>query len=103
MRVKIHETRSGTILADASDDKVAKIEGNWYIDPSAVSDKLEMTKHEYTCPYKGTCFYADYVDGDTRVANVAWVYANPKSGWEHIKGRYGFYAGQRANTRDEVE
>jgi hypothetical protein len=30
------------------------------------------------------------------------VYGDPKPGWEQIKGKYGFYSGERSNTRDEV-
>ena len=102
MRVRIYEQRTGALLADASDDQVAKVEGNWYIDRSAVSKKLVMSSHDYTCPYKGKCHYADYVDDPTRAIDVAWVYDDPKPGWEHIKGKYGFYAGAMRNTRDEV-
>jgi uncharacterized protein (DUF427 family) len=102
MRVKIFEQRTGALLADASGDQVAKVEGNWYIDGSAVSKNLQMSSHDYTCPYKGTCHYADYVDGETRAIDVAWVYGDPKPGWEHIKGKYGFYAAAMKNTRAEV-
>ncbi|HTC31662.1 MAG TPA: DUF427 domain-containing protein [Candidatus Acidoferrum sp.] len=102
MRVRIYEQRTGALLADASGDQVIKSEGNWYVDAAAVSKKLQMSSHDYTCPYKGKCYYADYVDGPIRAIDVAWVYGDPKSGWEQIKGRYGFYAGERSNTRDEV-
>jgi uncharacterized protein (DUF427 family) len=102
MRVRIIEKSTGKVLADASGDRVQKVEGNWYFDPSAVSNDLQMSSHDYTCPYKGKCYYADFVDTPRRVIDVAWVYGSPKSGWEHIKGKYGFYAGDRAATRDEV-
>ena len=102
MRVRIIEKTTGALLADAADGQAQKVEGNWYVDPAAVSSKLALTQHDYTCPYKGTCHYADYVDGMTKVPDIAWVYGEPKSGWEHIKGRYGFYAGDTRKTRDEV-
>lgn len=102
MRVKIIEKSTGTVLADASGDQVHKIEGNWYVDASAVSPSLQMSSHDYTCPYKGKCYYADFVAEPRRVFDVAWVYGDPKPGWEHIKGKYGFYAGDAKNTRDEV-
>ena len=61
---------------------------------------------EYVCPYKGRCFYVDYVSGETRVPRVAWVYDDVKPGWEHIRGKYGFYAGETAakfgKTKDTV-
>lgn len=106
MRVTITEKSSGAVLADARDAQVHKAEGNWYLDPSSVdATKLEVTTHDYTCPYKGTCHYVDYVDGATRVPRVAWVYANPKDGWDAIKGRYGFYSGAMpaSKTDDRVE
>jgi uncharacterized protein (DUF427 family) len=102
MRVRIIEKRTGAVLAEATGDHVAKVEGNWYFDASTVSKKLQLSSHDYTCPYKGKCYYADYYDEPTRVIDVAWVYGDPKPGWEHIKGKYGFYAGDMRNTRDEV-
>ena len=102
MHVRIIDKSTGEVLADARDGQVQKIEGNWYIDPAAVSAKLTMTQHDYTCPYKGTCYYADLVNGDRRIPDIAWVYGSPKPGWEHIKGRFGFYAGDAKKTRDEV-
>jgi len=98
MRVVITEKSSGNVIADAREAAVQKVEGNWYVDGSAVDrSHLETTAHDYTCPYKGRCFYVDYVDGEKRVARVAWIYDNPKDGWEHIKGKYGFYAGEAAD------
>lgn len=102
MRVKIVEKSTGQIIADASGDQVQKVEGNWYIDAAAVSKNLQMSSHDYTCPYKGKCYYADYYDEPRRVIDIAWVYGDPKPGWEHIKGKYGFYAGDAKKTRDEV-
>ncbi len=102
MRVRIIEKSTGEVLADAREGQVQKVEGNWYFDPSTVNPKLQLTQHDYTCPYKGTCYYADFVNGSERVPDIAWVYGEPKSGWEHIKGRFGFYAGDAKKTREEV-
>ena len=33
-------------------------------------------------------------------SHVAWVYPEPKAGYEQIKGRYGFYAGKRGGTEE---
>ena len=97
MRVIIKDKASGSVLADASGEQALQAEGNWYITPEAVDrTRLQMTAQTYVCPYKGTCFYADIVEGERRVERVAWVYADPKEGWAHIKGRYGFYAGESA-------
>lgn len=102
MRVRIIEKSTGAVLADGRDGQVQKVEGNWYFDASAVSEKLQMSSHDYTCPYKGKCYYADFVDDPRRVADVAWVYGDPKDGWEHIKGKYGFYDGEMRNTKADV-
>ena len=106
-RLRIAETSSGTQIVDAGPDQFAEVEGNWYVHPGAVdSAHLEVTGHEYVCPYKGRCFYVDFVDGDKRVPRVAWVYDNPKDGWEHIKGKYGFYsrdvAAKLGKTKDTL-
>jgi uncharacterized protein (DUF427 family) len=105
MSVTIRERTSGTTLAQAEvGDSLAKYEGNWYFDPSAVqTDRLRVTDRTYTCPYKGTCNWVDFVgpDGST-VRDVAWVYPHVKLGHELIQGRYGFYAGTRGATAEDV-
>jgi uncharacterized protein (DUF427 family) len=104
MKITICETASGTTLASAEvGAKLAKYEGNWYFDPSAVSgDALSVTDRTYTCPIKGTCNWVDYTGPDGRtVKDVAWVYPAVKAGHELIMGRYGFYAGKRGGTREE--
>lgn len=103
-RLIIREARSGYRLADAAPGQFQQVEGNWYVDPSAVDQKvLRLTEHEYHCPYKGRCFYVDYDDGMRRVMRVAWVYDDPKPGWEHIKGKYGFYSGAVAAKIDKTK
>ena len=102
----IRDARSGRAIAEARADQYQKVEGNWYVDPAAVERRvLKTTAHEYHCPYKGRCFYVDFEDGNDRTERVAWIYDDPKPGWEHIKGQYGFYAGETAakfgETRDE--
>ena len=67
---------------------------------------LKMTSHEYHYPYNGRCHYVDFDDGTNRVPPVAWVYDEVKADWEHIRGKFGFYAGSTARkfgkTLDEV-
>jgi uncharacterized protein (DUF427 family) len=106
MSVTIRERESGTALAQADvGPDLAKYESNWYFDPSAVqTDVLRVTERTYTCPYKGTCNWVDYVGPDGRtVPDVAWVYPQVKAGHELIQGRYGFYAGSRNATKEESE
>ena len=95
--LEIREARSGRPFVHAEPGAYQEIEGNWYVAPDAVDKRvLRITKHEYHCPYKGRCFYVDYDDGLIRVERVAWIYDDPKLGWDHIKGHYGFYAGATA-------
>ncbi len=104
MSITIREKNSGATLAEAEvGPGLAKYEGNWYFDPSTVrADVLKVTSRTYTCPIKGTCNWVDYVGPDgTIVKDVAWVYPEVKSGHEVIRGRYGFYAGNRGATREE--
>jgi uncharacterized protein (DUF427 family) len=104
MSITIKHKDSGTSLASAEPGAgVDKYEGNWYFSPETViSDALKLTERTYTCPYKGTCHWVDFVGPDGRtVKDVAWVYAAPKPGHEIIKGRYGFYAGSRGATVEE--
>jgi uncharacterized protein (DUF427 family) len=104
MSVTIRERESGAALAQAEvGPDLAKYEGNWYFAPTAVQvDALRITERTYTCPYKGTCNWVDYVGLDGRtVHDVAWVYPQVKPGHEVIQGRYGFYAGSRNATKEE--
>lgn len=103
MSVTIRERESGIALAEAEVGPVTNYEGNWYFTPTAVNaDVLHLTERTYTCPYKGTCNWVDYVGPDGRtVRDVAWVYPKVKPGHEVIEGCYGFYAGSRNATREE--
>jgi uncharacterized protein (DUF427 family) len=104
MGITIRETETGTALAEAEvGPKLAKYEGNWYFEPTAVhTDVLSVTERTYTCPIKGTCNWVDYIGPDgLTVKDVAWVYPEVKAGHELIKGRDGFYAGNRGGTREE--
>jgi uncharacterized protein (DUF427 family) len=104
MSITIRERTSGTELAQAElGPNLVKYEGNWYFEPAAVrTDRLRVTERTYTCPYKGTCNWVDYIGTDgTSVRDVAWVYPTVKAGHELIQGRYGFYAGNRGATREQ--
>ncbi len=104
MSVTIREQESGVPLAQAEvGPGLTKYEGNWYFDPMNVeAELLRVTERTYTCPYKGTCNWVDFVGPDGRtVRDVAWVYPKVKPGHEVIEGRYGFYAGSRNGTTEE--
>jgi uncharacterized protein (DUF427 family) len=100
----IRESKSGTVLAQGEEGaEVAGYEGNLYFAPGAVNQEaLRVTERTYTCPYKGTCNWVDYVGAEgSTVPDVAWIYPRVKPGHEVIEGRYGFYAGGRGATRQE--
>ena len=105
MSISIVEKKSGVVLAkgEAGSPSVLKFEGNLYFSPDAINAKnLKVTARTYTCPYKGTCNWVDFVsDSGETAKDVAWVYPNPKPGHEAIKDRYGFYEGTRGGTRQE--
>jgi uncharacterized protein (DUF427 family) len=71
-------TLNGTVLAEASEDDVVRIEGNVYFPPSAVrAELLEESPTPYTCPWKGECQYYSVRDGDDVLADRAWSYPDP--------------------------
>jgi uncharacterized protein (DUF427 family) len=102
MSITIQEKTSNTSLASGEMDKdVITYEGNLYFLPEAVEkERLQVTTRTYTCPYKGTCNWVDFIGPDgLTVKDVAWVYPSPKPGHEVIKDRYAFYAGSRGATK----
>ncbi|SIO43769.1 Nucleotidyltransferase [Singulisphaera sp. GP187] len=104
MGVIIREKNSGTPLAEAVAGRgLLTYEGNLYYDSRLVNHQvLRVSDRTYTCPVKGTCHWVDFVDPQGQlVQDVAWVYADPKSGHEAIKDRFGFYAGARGATRQD--
>ena len=76
MSISIVEKKSGIVLAkaDAGTPSLLKFEGNLYFSPDAVNAKnLKVTARTYTCPYKGTCNWVDFVGDDGETAkDVAW-------------------------------
>ena len=69
---------NGIVIADAPQDDLIKIEGNWYFPPSSVkSEFLVDSATPYTCPWKGECQYFGVKDGDTLLQDRAWSYPHP--------------------------
>lgn len=68
-------TLNGTVIADAPEEEVIRIEGNVYFPPSAVnSEYLVESATPYTCPWKGACQYYSVKDGDTLLQDRAFAY-----------------------------
>lgn len=56
---------NGTVIAEAAESDLVKIEGNWYFPPASVNQEF-VTKRPtpYTCAWKGECqYYTITVDG----------------------------------------
>ena len=105
MRIVTITSSSGETLASGTEpEEVFELEGNWYFDPARVNAAaLDVTERTYTCPYKGTCRWVDFVGEEGRIPQVAWVYRDPLPGYERIDGRYGFYGSSRAGTFARVK
>lgn len=101
MNMIVKERKSGDVIASGSENEKARVfEGNWYFAPDAVDmTYLRVSDRTYTCPYKGVCFWIDTEAQDGSVTrNVAWVYNNPKPGYEFIKDEIAFYARDTGGT-----
>jgi len=71
MRATIH----GTVIAEASDDDVVAIEGNYYFPPAALCGPvLKDSDRPYTCPWKGVAQYHDVVTESRTFRDAAWSY-----------------------------
>ncbi|MDH6238483.1 DUF427 domain-containing protein [Cryobacterium sp. CG_9.6] len=69
---------NGTVIAEAPQDDLVKIEGNWYFPPASVnSDLLIPSATPYTCPWKGECQYFNVKDGNTTLQDQAFSYPAP--------------------------
>jgi uncharacterized protein (DUF427 family) len=91
----IKERSTGRVIASGEENESVRVfEGNWYYKPEVVDmTYLRLTDRIYTCPYKGQCFWIDVETPDgQRTQNVAWVYRQPKQGYEFITDQIGFYA-----------
>src|SRR5688572_3842770 len=105
MKLIVNEKSSGNPLASGEVGQTVEVfEGNWYFDPGVVDmSRLNVTERTYTCPYKGVCYWIDLVTPTGKAQNVAWVYNNPKPGYENIRDRIAFYARDTAGTTAQRE
>jgi uncharacterized protein (DUF427 family) len=72
---------NNAVIADAPQQDLIKIEGNWYFPPESIDMNLMKPNYQTTeCPWKGTASYYDIkVDSETNDA-AAWYYHEPKPG-----------------------
>ena len=72
-------TIGGTVIAEANQDDLIQIEGNWYFPPSAVTPgALSESPTAYTCPWKGAAQYFDVVTAEGTTKDGAWSYPQLK-------------------------
>lgn len=72
---------NGSVIAEADQNDLIRIEGNWYFPPSAIKRDFYTDSNLHTeCFWKGTASYYDVtVNGETN-DGAAWYYPYPKDG-----------------------
>ena len=72
---------NGAVIAEATEDELIRIEGNWYFPPKAIHREFfQDSDHHTVCPWKGEASYYDVVvDGKVNEFG-AWYYPEPKAG-----------------------
>ncbi len=72
------------VIAEAPQEDLISIEGNWYFPPSSVNQELlEPSPTPYTCPWKGECQYfsvrtsAAGSEPSALLQDRAWSYPRP--------------------------
>jgi uncharacterized protein (DUF427 family) len=84
---------NGTVIAEAPESELIKIEGNWYFPPSSIVEGfLSQSPTPYTCPWKGECqYFTVSVDGQN-LPDRAWSYPTPyPSGIERVGKDFSNY------------
>lgn len=72
---------NNTVVAEASNEELIQIEGNWYFPPTALKREYFKESDIHTvCVWKGEASYYN-VDVDGQVSEGgAWYYPEPKAG-----------------------
>jgi uncharacterized protein (DUF427 family) len=66
------------VLAEAPQEDLISIEGNWYFPPASVnSELLTPSATPYTCAWKGECQYFSVQNGDQLLQDRAFSYPTP--------------------------
>lgn len=92
---------NGVVLAEAPQDDVIKIEGNWYFPPSSIkADALVESPTQYTCSWKGEAQYFHVQDGATLNNDLAWSYPKPTpSSFDRVGKDYSGYVAFARNVK----
>jgi uncharacterized protein (DUF427 family) len=71
-------TIDGVVVADAKDDDLISIEGNWYFPPASLTEgAFSDSPTPYTCPWKGVAQYHDVSTPGGAHHDAAWSYPTP--------------------------
>lgn len=91
-RVMIKDRATGSVIAEGIlGETVHEIEAGWYFPLNLVDTAyLHVTERIFTCPYKGISYWIDMESPELHAQNVAWVFYEPKRGYEHIAGHIAF-------------
>lgn len=74
-------TWNNHVIAEADQNDLIRIEGNWYFPESALKDEyFQPSNHHTTCFWKGEASYFDVVVEDERNEYGAWYYPHPQEG-----------------------
>jgi uncharacterized protein (DUF427 family) len=86
-------TIDGIVIADAPDDQLVSIEGNFYFPPSSLTDgAFSNSATPYTCPWKGVAQYHDVAAAGATHHDAAWSYPDPyESSFERVGRDYSGY------------
>jgi uncharacterized protein (DUF427 family) len=69
---------AGTVIAEADESDLVRIEGNWYFPPASVTpDTLVESPTPYTCPWKGEAQYFSVQTDEGLHEDYAWSYPHP--------------------------
>lgn len=81
------------VVAEAPDDELIRIEGNWYFPPERINKEFfQGNDHQTECFWKGTANYYDIHVGDHVNESGAWYYPDPKDGSvERVKKDFAHY------------
>lgn len=81
------------VIAEANQDELIRIEGNWYFPPKSLSwEFFTESEHRTICPWKGEASYYDItVNGEVN-KDAAWYYPEPREGSvERVKKDFANY------------
>ena len=84
---------AGTIIAEADESDLVRVEGNWYFPPAAVAPGvLVKSPTPYTCSWKGEAQYYSLQVGDELFVDGAWAYPDlPQSAAQRVGREFAGY------------